>query len=251
MKTRSILIATAALAAIGAGTAGVAAAAVSTTSASPGQAVVIDGQTDQADAVAALKLYPNASNRSFTPIGAPSYSQSNWQPVKGPDGQTAGSVSGNTKTGQPGVAKITTSYEESSSVSLGGSAEVTLGFDLPGIVDAELSAKFTANHTWSSSYTDSQSIQVTADPGKTVWIEVADNTVSYTGNFSFDSGGVHYEVDNVTINQPGSAQGGTIDSAIYRVRQIDSSQIDLPANASGVVPLSALPRLRQYIAAGN
>jgi hypothetical protein len=256
MNTRSILIAGAGLAAaatIGATTLGVAAANTSNVGgASAGQMLVIDARTDQAAAVAALSLYQGASNRSFTPTSTPDFAQAKWAPVTGPDGQAAGSVTGNAKTGQKMEGIVTSSHQESSSWSLGGSIEASVGFDLAGVVDVELSAKFTASHTWESSYTDSQSIWVTADPGKTVWVEVADNTVTYTGNFAFDAAGVHYEVDNVTITQPGSPEGGAINSAIYRVREAASTKLGLPANTTGGrIPLSSLPRFKQYLAASH
>lgn len=256
MNTRKIVIAGAGLAAaavIGATTLGVAAASTSNVGgAAAGQMLVIDARTDQADAVAALSLYQGATNRSFTPTTAPDFAQAKWAPVTGPNGQLAGSVTGNAKTGQKATQIVETAHEESSSWSLGGSVEASVGFDLAGLVDVELSAKFTANHTWESSYKDSQQIWVTADPGKTVWIEVADNTVAYTGNFAFDAAGVHYEVDNVTITQPGSPEGGAINSALYRVREVPSTQLGLPANTTGgLIPLGSLPRMKQVLAASH
>jgi hypothetical protein len=257
MKIRTMVIAGSAVVAaagIAATSLGVAAASTNSSAAvagaSAGKYLVIDANTDPADAVAALNLYQGATNRSFTPTGAPVFAQTSWAPVTGPDGKTrAGSVTGNAKTGQAAQEKITIAHEESSSWSLGGSIETSVGFDLAEAVDAELSVKFTANHTWESSYTDSESIQVKADPGKTVWIEVADNTITYTGNFTFDAAGVQYEVDNVTITQPGTADGSAMNSAIYRVREISSVQAGLPANTTGgQLPLSALPRMNQVLA---
>jgi hypothetical protein len=126
------------------------------------------------------------------------------------------------------------------------------GFDLAELVDAELSVKFTANHTWESSSADSQGIWVTAKPGKTVWIEASTSTASYTGDFAFASNGARYEVDNVTITQPASPTTDAMAVTNYRVMEVNSTDVGVPANLKGgLARLNALPRLSRYIAAGH
>lgn len=63
--------------------------------------------------------------------------------------QPASSVSGNAKTGQSMTQRINVTHETSSSWSLGGSIEQSVGFDLVEAVDAEMSVKLTANHSGS------------------------------------------------------------------------------------------------------
>jgi hypothetical protein len=221
--------------------------------AAPGQMVVIDAATDKGQAVSALKLFESATDRSFTPSAAPQYQQTTWAPVTDADGQPASSVSGNAKTGQSMTQRINVTHETSSSWSLGGSIEQSVGFDLVEAVDAEMSVKLTANHSWESSSSDSQGIWVTAKPGKTVWIEAATSMASYTGDFAFTSNGMHYLVKNVTITQPAAPDADAFASTSYRVMQVDSvSQAGLPADTTGgVTPINSLPALQNYIGQGH
>lgn len=221
--------------------------------AAPGQMVVIDAAADKGQAVSALKLYGSATDRSFTPSAAPQYQQTTWTPVKDLNGQPAPSVSGNAKSGQPITERLDIKHETSSSWSLGGSIEQSVGFDLVEAVDAEVSVKLTANHTWESSTSDSQGIWVTAEPGKTVWIEAATSMASYTGDFAFTSHGVHYVVKNVTITQPAAPDADAFATTSYRVMQVDSAtQAGLPADTTGgVTPINSLPALQNYIGQGH
>jgi len=220
--------------------------------ATPGQMVVIDAPTDKGQAVSALKLFESATDRSFTPSAAPQYQQTKWAPVTDANGDTS-SVSGNARTGQSITQKIDVTHETSSSWSLGGSIEQSVGFDLVEAVDAEVSVKLTANHTWDSSTSDSQGIYVTAKPGKTVWIEAATGMASYTGDFAFTSDGVHYVVKNVTITQPAAPDADSLATTSYRVMQVDSAtQAGLPADTTGgVAPINSLPVLQNYIDQGH
>ena len=241
-------------AAIGGASIGVANAGTAAIPSAPGQVVVINAATDKDSAIDALKLYQNATDRTFVPdSAAPTYGQSDWAPVKDKDGQTAPSVTGNAKTGQSATERLDVKHETESSWSLGGSIEMSVGFDLAKTVDAELSVKFTANHTWTSSTTDSEGIWVTANPGKTVWIEASASTASYTGNFFFTSGGTRYEVDNVTITQPAAADSDQLSATSYRVMQVDSAtQAGLPADTTGgVKSIDSLPKLAQFIGSGH
>ena len=258
MNVRKIAIiatATAIVAGIGAASIGVATAGTTSTralDAAPGQITVINAATDPQGAVEALKLYDDATDRSFTPTGTPTYSQTKWGPVTDMDGNPAPVVIGNSKTKQSVTERLEIKHETSSSWSLGGSIETSMGFDLAELVDAELSVKFTANHTWESSSADTQGIWVTAIPGKTVWIEASTSTASYTGNFEFTSNGARYEVDNVTITQPAAPTTDAMAVTNYRVMEVNSGQIGLPANTTGgLKALNALPRLGAYIADGH
>ena len=258
MNVRKIAIiatATAIVAGIGAASIGVATAGTTSTralDAAPGQITVINAATDPQGAVEALKLYDAATDRSFTPTGTPTYSQTKWGPVTDMDGNPAPVVIGNSKTKQSVTERLEIKHETSSSWSLGGSIETSMGFDLAELVDAELSVKFTANHTWESSSADTQGIWVTALPGKTVWIEASTSTASYTGNFEFTSNGARYEVDNVTITQPAAPTTDAMAVTNYRVMEVNSGQIGLPANTTGgLKALNALPRLGAYIADGH
>ena len=56
---------------------------------------------------------------------------------------------------------------------------------------------------------DGQTISITAEPGKTVWLEENVSTATITGDFTFDVNGTRYEVDNVTFTQPASPVTGT------------------------------------------
>jgi hypothetical protein len=220
--------------------------------ATPGQMVVIDAATDKGQAVSALKLFGSATDRTFTPSAAPQYQQTKWAPVTDANGDTS-SVSGNARTGQSITQKIDVTHETSSSWSLGGSIEQSVGFDLVEAVDAEVSVKLTANHTWDSSTSDSQGIYVTAKPGKTVWIEAATGMASYTGDFAFTSDGVHYVVKNVTITQPAAPDADALATTSYRVMQVDSAtQAGLPADTTGgVASINSLPVLQNYIDQGH
>lgn len=219
------------------------------TGSAPGQMVVIDATADPAGASTALKLYGGASNATFTPSAAPVYSSTGWSPVYDATGQPAPTVSG----GTTAVSEtILISHDHDTSWSVGGSLEVSAGFDLLESVDAELSAKITANHTWTASDGDGQSIKITALPGKTVWLEENVSTATITGTFTFDVNGTRYEVENVTITQPASPATGTKAAAAYRVMEQPSGAIGLPANtAGGLKPISSLPKLQDYIANGH
>jgi hypothetical protein len=254
-KITIVGIGTALVASIGAASIGIAAAGTTSTralNAAPGQITVVNAATDPQGAVQALKLYEDATDRSFTPTASPTYSQTKWGPVTDMDGNPAPVVIGNSKTKQSVTERLEVKHETSSSWSLGGSIETSMGFDLAELVDAELSVKFTANHTWESSSADTQGVWVTALPGKTVWIEASTSTASYTGNFEFTSNGARYEVDDVTITQPASPTTDAMAVTNYRVMQVDSGQIGLPADTTGgLKPMNALPRLGAYIAAGH
>ena len=231
---------------------GVGIAAAATASSNPTTVKIIDAKTDPAAAQAALALYSGATNTDFTPTSAPVYSSTGWGTVYDADGQAAQSVTGNAQTGQSVSESITVSHEQGSSWSLGGSLEISGGVNILDVVDAELSATVTANHTWDSSDSDGQTIRITAVPGQTVWLESNISTGTVTGNFTFDVNGTRYEVDDVTITQPASPVTGTKAASAYRVMQRTATEVGLPANtAGGLHPINTLPLLKDYIAQGN
>lgn len=226
---------------------GLAAANAATTGA--GSLVIIDAKADQKGAADAMTLYGGASNATFTPTAAPVYAQTGWSPVYDSEGKLASSVTG--KPDQPMQETVTVSHAHNSSWSLGTSLTTTAGFSVLDAVNSELSATFTAKHTWSASDGDGQSIVITAEPGKTVWLEENVSTAKIIGDFTFDANGTHYEVDNVSITQPASEATGTKAAAAYRVMEQSSTSLGLPANAGGIMPISSIPKLQQYIAQGH
>ncbi|TWP32860.1 hypothetical protein [Leekyejoonella antrihumi] len=221
-------------------------------SASPGQVVTIDGATDPADAIEALKKYQDATDRSFIPTADPTFAHSSWAPVDDETGQEAPSVSTDPGAQHPTAEMLTVAHQETSSWSLGGSVQETVGFNLAGIISQELSVKFTQKQTWTSDTTNNQSITIQAAPGKTVWIEASTGTASYTGNFVFTAGGVRYQVNNVTITQPGSADVDAMSNTSYRVEEVNNTTAGVsPTAASGKKAISKLPKLRAYINHGH
>ncbi|VXC27462.1 conserved exported hypothetical protein [Microbacterium sp. 8M] len=224
-------------------------AANAATTAGAGSLVIIDAKTDANGAADAMKLYGGASNSRFTPTAAPVYAQTGWSPVYDYKGELAPSVTG--KPDQPMQETVTVSHAHNTSWSLGTSLTTTAGFSVLDAVNSELSATFTAKHTWSASDGDGQSITVNAEPGKTVWLEENVSTATITGDFTFDVDGTHYEVDNVSITQPASEATGTKAAAAYRVMEQPSTSLGLPANAGGIMPISSIPKLQQYIAQGH
>ncbi len=227
-------------------------------------AIVIDAATDPADAKVALTGYKAATNQQFNITSGPTYSQTPYSLVKLDDGSYAPSVTGNPNSDDPACQKdktkdcgqpvneiLAVDHENSASWSLGGSVEGSVGYDLADIVDAEVSDKLATTNTWESKTTDSQELWVTAEPGKTVWIEASNQVVTFTGDFAFtDPYGRNYEVDNVTITQPASADGDRFTSTTYKVEQVDSTiDAGVPAGSNGGrKPISQLPALQRYIA---
>lgn len=227
---------------------GLAAANAATTGA--GSLVIIDAKADPKGATDAMTLYGGASNATFTPTAAPVYAQTGWSPVYDSEGELASSVTG--KPDQPMQETVTVSHAHNSSWSLGTSLTTTAGFSVLDAVNSELSATFTAKHTWSAADGDGQSITITAEPGKTVWLEENVSTAKITGNFTFDANRTHYEVDNVSITQPASEATGTKAAAAYRVMEQPSASLGIPSDtAGGLIPISSIPKLQQYIAQGH
>jgi hypothetical protein len=231
-------------------TGGLAAAHAATTGAAAGSLIIIDAKTDPGSAADAMKLYGGASDATFTPTGAPVYAQTGWGPVYDADNQLAPAVTG--QPNQPMQESVAISHVHNTSWSLGTSLTTTVGFSVLDAVNSELSATFTAKHTWSASDGDGQTITATAIPGMTVWIEENVSTATITGDFTFDVNGTHYEVDHVSITEPASATTGTKAAAAYRVMQQSSTSLGLPADtAGGVMPINSIPKLRGYIAQGH
>lgn len=215
-----------------------------------GQLVVVDANTQKDLAVNLLTHWKDAPDHTFIPTGDPSFGASAWQPVTYADGTT----------GIPGIAGSATEsisedvkvkHTESSSMSVGGSVETSFGTDI-GIVDAELSFKFSGGHTWDSSSSDTAEIRATALPGKAVWIEASTSTATYTGDFRFGYGGNEYLVKNVTITQPAAQNASGQAVTNYRVEEADLNAVDVPANLrGGAFNVKDAPALQNYIATGH
>ena len=213
-----------------------------------GNVVVIDSTKQPDEAKAAMDLYGKATDRSFLPTADPTYSQTAWGPILDENKQPVGSVTGTEKGGQM-KQKLMFVHTQQSSWSLGGSVETSAGFDLAEAIDAEMSVKLSASHKWESETSDKTGIWVTANPGKTVWVEVASTMGSYTGDFAFTADGVRYVVKNVTITQPAAPDADSSASTVYRVLQLNSGTIK--ATKAGVTPMNQLPLLQKYIAEGH
>lgn len=230
---------------------GVAAAATNTTLADD-NAIVINAAVDPTDAQQALAGYQAATNQQFTITAGPTYSHTPFALVTNQDGTPAASVTGNAKTHQSVEEILSVEHQDSASWSIGGSVEASVGYDLAGIVDAEVSGKISTTDSWESSSTDSQDVWVTALPGKTVWIEASNQVVSFTGTFTFtDPYGRNYEIDNVTITQPASPNGDRFAGTTYKVEEVNSTVgAGLPADTTGgMKPINELPVLQDHIAA--
>ena len=240
------------VAALAGGGVGISDAAPAGAPGAAGQVVIIDAAADPDAAKDALTLYHGASNTAFTPTAAPVYSVTDWAPVLDKTGNQAMAVSGNARTGQQLTQTLEVTHDQDASWSLGGSIEASVGFDLLAAVDADLSTKFTAGHTWEGTESDNESIEVTALGGKTVWIEANNSTATITGDFTFDVNGIHYDVENVSITQPASEARGTEAATSYRVMELSSRGAGLPADtAGGIKPINALPKLKSHIVKGH
>jgi hypothetical protein len=216
-----------------------------------GHLVVIDATTDKDAAVNLLTHYKDAPDHTFIPNGQPTFGTSDWQPATFADG----------KTGIPGVAgsatdkislELSVKHTESSSVKIGGSVETSFGYDLAGVVDTELSFKFSGGHTWDSSTSDTAQIWATAMPNKAVWIEASTSTATFTGDFRFSYGGNEYLVKNVTITQPAAPTVGGQAVTNYRVMEADMNAVNVPTNLrGGLFNVNDAPQLKSYIAGGH
>ena len=216
-----------------------------------GHLVVIDATKDEDAAVNLLTHYKDSPDHTFIPDGQPTYGQSDWQPATFADGTT----------GIPGIAGSATDkismvlsvkHTESSSVKIGGSVETSFGYDLAGVVDTELSFKFSGGHTWDSSTTDTAQIWATALPNKAVWIEASTSEATFTGDFRFGYEGNEYLVKNVTITQPAAQNANGTAVTNYRVEEADFNAVNVPTNLrGGMFNVNQAPQLKSYISNGH
>lgn len=259
MKIRRITtigMAVLAAGAIATTTAGLAAAS-DVAAPAPGQVVVIDGNADPGTANDALKLFPTdedtitKDHATFTPTTDPTYGAAAWKIAQYRDSKgnlvDVPAIIGGTE--EQGL-KVTVEHTESATATVGGSLEIGRGIDLAGVVDAELSFKFTASHSWESESTTKQGIWFHAKPGKTVVLMTRDNTATFTGDFQWDINGVHYVVKNVTITQPAAAADAADGTSPtnYLVKEYDNTQTGATtAGAGSTENVAALPQLKQLV----
>ena len=174
---------------------------------------VIDAVANPKGAAEAMMLYPQATNKQFTPTVNPAYTYTN--PLQtSPTYQVPATY--------PHAEPLTMHAEHTTSFSwsLGGSVdeETTVGF--LDIVNASIGVKFTASHEWVTSHTDSQEVGVLIDPGYEAWINSQVSQVTFTGDCAFTAAnGTSYKITNVTITQPGNSPDGSgpLTAVIYTV----------------------------------
>lgn len=205
--------------------------------ASSSAAVVIDAAKDPQGAAQAMALFqaPGTTGQSFDLTDNPVYGHSS--PAVESDGFE---VPG----GQPAAqTTLTATHTTTSSWSVGGSLETKVALGCIGFADSALSVKVTASHEWTTGQTESQAVTVTVDPGNEAWIDGYTGQVTFTGNYHFTANGTNYEIDNVTITQPGNPGGNWLTNSTYMVVTHKLSSSDAPTYAqAGVVPQRELPQ---------
>ena len=258
-KVAIIALTVAAAGAIGLTTVGVASASADSQPApgGSGKLVLIDAATDKQGALDALAFMnpakdgDKATNVSFDPYASPTYNSSDWSVATDGDSPLP-SVTGDAAGGNDVDATIKFTHEENSSYSLGGSLETEVGFNLAGVVDAGLSVKISAGHTWESAVKTGEELWVTAKPGKTVWVEQSTTTATISGQFQFNYQGNEYVIKNVSITQPSSKVAAGVPTVNYRVEEMSSTKAGAAANTvGGVKPITELPGLMHYIGQGH
>lgn len=212
-------------------------------------AVTIDAASDPTAAGNAMKLFPTATDKSFSASDNPVYSLTNWQLAS----DSSVNNPPNAKTDMTKTLKIT--HTEDFSLSVGGSVGTEVTVSALGFADSKIGVKFSADHVWTTGVTESEEVQVTAVPGKSVWILAAHTQAVVTGDYTFTADGTTYHINNVTITQPAATPGGNSDTAtVFYAKEAAITQAfagtgiastDLP---SGLVPISKTPALRRLTA---
>ncbi len=223
MRTRAIAAAVifagvtgATLALTGSADAATAAPRVSAASAS---ATVIDAVKDPAGAKAAMALFDDATNKSFTNTTDPTFSTTGWTVAPGGLAeQNNAPVGGSLEPEEYSVSNATTS-----SWSLGGSIGAKMGGGI-GFAEASVSLKLSASHTWGTTTADTVVIDTEVAPQQVVWVEESDTDATYTGTYSFTANGTNYQIANVTITTPVSKDNNPLTSVNYRIVQEPISQ---------------------------
>ena len=182
--------------------------------------VKIDAQADPKAAAAAMALWPNATNTSFTATTNPIYTNTNQQVISNYFTTPPDSL-------DPSLGGLSASESNSSSWSLGGSVSAETTLSVLGFANASVSVEFTAEHQWTNGTSVSQSVSATTDPGCTSWIEGYASQVTFDGDYAFTVNGVNYQVDNVRITEPGNSAEGPMAGYTYIVKD-QKSQGALP-----------------------
>lgn len=211
--------------------------------------VSIDAAKDPTAAANAMKLFPTATDTSFTATGNPAYSNTDWTLA------STNSIN-NPPGGDQNITQIVEStHVSSSSLSLGGSVEASTTLGLIGLADTKISVKFSAEHQWTAENSDSEEVRATAVPGKVVWVVASNREASFTGDYTFTANGTSYHVTNVTITQPAPVTGGDIgtETTYMAVERDYGSIYNVNAMAgralpSGTVPISQTPQLARITA---
>ena len=159
--------------------------------------VVIDAVKDLQGAANAMKLYPQATSKQFTPTVNPAYAYTD--PL-----QTSPNYQVPATYPHSGTQTLTSEHTATSSWSIGGSVDEETTVSFLRMVNASVKVGVTASHQWTDSHTDTQAVAVTVDPGYEGWIESQISQVTLTGDCTFTAAnGTNYKITNVTITQPG------------------------------------------------
>jgi len=169
----------------------------------------IDASQDQAAATSLMtNLWPQGTDRDYTPTTGVTYTpNSPW--ARG----SAMVVNGSSE-------DVSLTMEAGDSTSETTSLAVTLAWStslgILGLVNQKLSASITGGVSWANSVSLSSSEGMTIPAGQQGWLQWCTTSAQVTGDFTFTwtppSGGetpagITYHVNNVTITQPGYAQG--------------------------------------------
>jgi hypothetical protein len=199
--------------------------------------VVIDAKSDPKDAASAMALFPGASDKSFMPTSNPIYTNTD-QAVESNPYQVPTSYAHSVPTG------LSATQSSASSWSIGGmvSSETTLS--ILGFANASVTVTFSASHEWVNTHSVSQTVTATVDPGYIDWIEGYTRQVTFTGDYSFTANGVSYQVNNVSITEPGNSELGPEAAPTYIVISHKLNQLKLGSNPKpGYTQPTSIPKL--------
>jgi hypothetical protein len=126
---------------------------------------------------------------TFTPKSFDSTSFTDWK-------LASDSVSNNTTSPLTTTITVTTQQQTATTLKLTTSAKVTV-FEI-----VELGVTTEASQTWTDTYTFSQAITVTAQPGEKVSIESRDPVKSVTGDFTLTMGNTTWNLTDVNFDSP-------------------------------------------------
>jgi hypothetical protein len=161
----------------------------------------IDAQKQAAEAEAVMKLWPQGTNKNFTPTTGLSFNT-------GPFHRVSALVYN--ASNENASLTLTGSDTEDETTSIGLKLGWSTSLDILGIADQKISASITGGHSWTSGVTVSDSDQVQIKPGWEGWIESAVTSATVTGNFSFTTPqGITYNVLGASVTEPGFGPHGT------------------------------------------